>query len=109
MTPIFFTESDEYVYVKVVNVTTTAGKHSVDLLKVNGRKMSDYREVLETTGPYSGLYKFPVNSLLEHETNTFDDNITMVVNGVDFLIYDATAGIWTFDKITITQAITAIK
>lgn len=105
----FFTESDENVSVHVTDVTTTTGIDSVDLLKVNGIPMINYRESYETTAPYSGLYKFPLNSLLEHTAECFDGNITIVVNGVDIVIYDAAENSWRFDHITITNSITAIK
>lgn len=105
----FFTESDEYVSVRVTEVNTTGGQNSVDLLKVNGQPMINYREVVETSSVYSGLYKFPVNSLLEHTAESFDCDIIIVVNGVDIIIYDAAVGNWQFDSITITKSITAIK
>ena len=105
----FFTESNEYVSVIVTDVATSGGDFSVNHLTVNGRNMGFYREVTQTSGEHSGVYKFPVNSVLEHDENSFDDTITMTVNGADVSIYDTATGAWTFDNIIITQAITAIK
>lgn len=104
----FFTESDEYVSVLVTNVETSGGDTSVDHLSVNGRPMIYYKEVSDNTA-YSGLYKFPVNSLLEHDSNTFDDNIIIVVNGTNVAINAPSEGRWLFNAITITKSITAIK
>lgn len=105
----FFTESDEYVSVLVTDIEATSGDHLVNHLTVNGRNIEFYREITEVVGGKTGIYKFPVNSVLEHDASIFDENITITVNGADFPILEVSTGKWAFDNITITQAITAIK
>lgn len=105
----FFTESDEYVSVLITDNTSTGTGDTTDHLTVNGRSIKNYREVAQTTGAYSGLYKFPVNSVLEHDTSSFDEPVIITVNNENVVIYDASSGTWNFDTIIITKAITAIK
>lgn len=105
----FFTESDEYVSVLLTDLISTGSGDTTDHLTVNGRNIKDYIEVKKATGGYSGLYKFPVNSVLRHGTESFDEPVTMTVNGEDILINDPAYTPWNFDTITITKAITAIK
>ena len=106
----FFTESDEYVYVNVTNKNTTqTGNNLIDHLFVNGHNIRFYSEVEGISDPYSGIYKFPVNSVLEHDETLFVDTVVITINGVDVDCYNPSSNVWFFDTLTINQAITQIK
>ena len=105
----FFSESDEYVFVNVTNKSTQTGNNLTDHLFVNGSNIRSYLEVEGLSDPYSGIYKFPVNSVLEHDDKLFTDGVVITINGSDVDVYNPSSNVWFFDNITITKAITAIK
>ena len=105
----FFTESNEYVSVLVNNIPSTGGISVTDALLVNGVGIKNFQDVKRPDDVESGVFTFPVNSTLEHNNETVDDNITLTVNGIEMTIYEASSNSWMFDSIIITNSITQIN
>ena len=105
----FFTESNEYVSVLVNNIASTGGDKVTDVLLVNGVGIKNFQDAKSPDDVASGVFTFPVNSTLEHNNNTVDENITLTVNGIEMTIYEASLNRWMFDSIIITNAITKIN